>query len=94
MDNRVSLYTAQYGKCAVTGRILWIDEIHCHHKKPVSQGGTNEYKNLVIVHEDVHKLIHATKPETISAYLKKLNLSQSQIDKINKLRILAGNSTI
>ena len=94
MDNRVSLYTAQYGKCAVTGRILWIDEIHCHHKKPVSQGGTNEYKNLVIVHEDVHKLIHATKPETISAYLKKLNLSQSQIDKLNKLRILAGNFTI
>jgi len=33
MDNRVSLYAAQYGKCAVTGKVLWIDEIHCHHKK-------------------------------------------------------------
>jgi len=27
IDNRISLYAAQYGKCAVTGVILWIDEI-------------------------------------------------------------------
>ena len=32
LDNRVSLYAAQFGKCAVTGKVLWIDEIHCHHK--------------------------------------------------------------
>ena len=31
-DNRISLYAAQYGKCAVTGRELEFDEIHCHHK--------------------------------------------------------------
>ena len=49
MDNRVSLYAAQYGKCAVTGKVLWIDEIHCHHKKPISQGGTDEYKNLILL---------------------------------------------
>ena len=94
MDNRVSLYAAQYGKCAVTGEILWIDEIHCHHKKPVSQGGTDEYKNLIIVREDVHKLIHAIKQETITAYLSKLNLNQSQMKKLNKLRIMAGNPAI
>ena len=68
LDNRVSLYAAQYGKCAVTGKVLWIDEIHCHHKKPVSQGGTDNYKNLVIIHVDVHRLIHAVRPETIQAY--------------------------
>ena len=94
MDNRVSLYAAQYGKCAITGKVLWIDEIHCHHKKPIFQGGTDEYKNLVIVHEDVHKLIHATKQETITAYLEKLTLNKSQLDKINKLRIMAGYSAI
>jgi len=94
MDNRVSLYAAQYGKCAVTGRVLWIDEIHCHHKKPLSQGGTDEYKNLIIVHIDVHKLIHATKPETIQAYLEKIKPNKSQLDKINKLRMLAGNTAI
>ena len=94
MDNRVSLYAAQYGKCAVTGKVLWIDEIHCHHKKPISQGGTDEYKNLIIVHIDVHKLIHATKPETIQAYLEKIKPDKSQLDKINKLRVLAGNPAI
>lgn len=94
MDNRVSLYAAQYGKCAVTGKVLWIDEIHCHHKKPISQGGTDEYKNLIIVHIDVHKLIHATKPETIQAYLDKIKPDKSQLDKINKLRVLAGNTAI
>ena len=94
MDNRVSLYAAQYGKCAVTGKVLWIDEIHCHHKKPLSQGGTDEYKNLIIVHIDVHKLIHATKAETIRTYLDKIKPNKSQLEKINKLRVLAGNSAI
>lgn len=93
-DNRVSRYTAQRGKCAVTGKVLWIDEIHCHHKKPVSQGGTDSYDNLVIVHEDIHKLIHATKPSTITAYLNKMNLNKTQTDKLNKLRKLVGNSVI
>ena len=94
MDNRVSLYAAQYGKCAVTGEVLWIDKIHCHHKKPLSQGGTDEYQNLIIVHIDVHKLIHATKPETVQAYLDKFKLNKSQLDKINKLRMLAGYPAI
>ena len=94
LDNRVSLYAAQYGKCAVTGRILWIDEIHCHHKKPTSQGGTDEYNNLVIVHKDVHMLIHAVKSETIQAYLDKVKPDKSQLEKINKFRMLAGNPAI
>ncbi len=94
MDNRVSLYAAQYGKCAVTGKVLWIDEIHCHHKKPLSHGGTDEYRNLVIVHAEVHKLIHATRQETTIAYLNRLNLTKSQLEKLNKLRILAGNPAI
>lgn len=80
--------------CAVTGKVLCIDEIHCHHKKPISQGGTDEYKNLVIVHIDVHRLIHAVKPETIQAYLIKIKPNKSQLNKINKFRILAGNPAI
>lgn len=94
MDNRVSLYAAQFGKCAVTGKVLWIDEIHCHHKKPTSQGGTDEYNNLVIVHKDVHMLIHAVKSETIQVYLDKVKPDKSQLEKINKFRMLAGNPAI
>lgn len=94
LDNRISLYAAQHGKCAVTGKVLWIDEIHCHHKKPISQGGTDEYKNLVIVHIDVHRLIHAVKPETIQVYLNKIKPNKSQLGKINKFRMLVGNTEI
>ena len=48
MDNRISLYAAQYGRCAVTGKELGLDEIHSHHKQPLSMGGTDKYMNLVI----------------------------------------------
>lgn len=38
-DNRVSLFSGQWGKCAVTGyEFLDITEIHCHHRTPRSQG--------------------------------------------------------
>ena len=43
MDNRISLYAAQYGRCAVTGKELWLDERHCHHKQPLCRGGTDKY---------------------------------------------------
>ena len=88
-DNRISLYCAQYGKCAVTGRKLEIKEIHCHHKLPKYLGGTDKYKNLVIISEDVHRLIHATSPETIRKYLEKLKLDPKQLKKLEKLRSLA-----
>lgn len=85
-DNKISLYAAQYGKCAILGTELYIDDIHCHHKLPKSLGGKDNYQNLVIVHRDVHKLIHATNPETICKYLTILNLNNGQIKKINSLR--------
>lgn len=88
-DNRISLYCAQYGKCAVTGRKLEIKEIHCHHKLPKYLGGTDEYKNLVIISEDVHRLIHATSPETIRKYFEKLKFDPKQLKKLEKLRSLA-----
>jgi group II intron reverse transcriptase/maturase len=88
-DNRISLYCAQFGKCAVTGAKLAIGDIHCHHKRPKHLGGTDEYKNLVIVSEDVHRLIHSTNPETIRKYLDKLQLDAKQLKTLNNLRNLA-----
>ena len=85
-DNRISLYAAQYGNCAITGKHMTSREIHCHHKVPVSDGGTDAYANLVLVTPDVHRLIHATQEDTISNLLNKLNLDQSQLAKLNKLR--------
>lgn len=93
-DNKISLYVAQYGKCAVLGTVLNIEDIHCHHKLPKQYGGSDKYQNLIIVHQDIHRLIHATKPETISRYLTTLKLNKGQIKKINSLRKMAHNEPI
>lgn len=86
-DNRLSLYSSQHGKCAVTGiPFKWAEEIHCHHIKARADGGTDKFDNLILVSEPIHKLIHATNLETINRYLSILNLRKSQIDKINELR--------
>ena len=88
-DNRISLYAAQYGKCAVTGQIMNARDIHCHHKVPVRMGGTDEYANLVLILKNVHLLIHASSETTIERYLDELKLEESQLKKLNKLRIKA-----
>ena len=93
-DNRISLYVAQKGVCAVTKESLSLEQIHCHHKTPVSLGGGDDYANLIIVHERVHRLIHATNSETISAILQILQLKPAQLKKLNKLREQAGNEAI
>ncbi len=86
-DNRISLYSAQWGKCAVTGRdFTTIEEIHCHHIIPKGKGGSDKYENLTLVLEPIHKLVHATKEETISFYLQLLRLNKSQLAKLNELR--------
>ena len=91
-DNRISLYYAQKGQCAVTGeKFTSTDEIHCHHKIPKSQGGTDEYQNLILVTAPVHKLIHATNPETIQKYLQ---ACKPDFKKLNVLRQIIGNTIL
>ena len=93
-DNRISLYAAQYGKCAVTGVMLEPHDIHCHHKIPRHLGGTDAYDNLVLVTENVHILIHAKTEDTVKKYLAGLKLNKKQTEKLNKLRTLAEMPTI
>lgn len=94
-DNRISLFSAQWGKCAITGiEFTALDSIHCHHIIPRGKGGTDKYQNLVLILLPVHKLIHATKPHTIAYYLKVLNLNEKQLAKVNEYREKAGNAII
>jgi 5-methylcytosine-specific restriction endonuclease McrA len=86
-DNRISLFSAQWGKCAVTGKEFQVTaDVHCHHKIPREHGGSDKYENLILVLEPIHKLIHATQRETIEKYLKFLDLNKGQVEKLNKLR--------
>ena len=93
-DNRISLMAGQNGKCGVTGEPLAIWNMECHHKKPKEIGGTDGYKNLVWLRTEVHKLIHATQPETIEKYLRVLNLDLTALKKVNSLRLSAENLEI
>ena len=88
-DNRISLFAAQYGKCAITGLPMEVHEIHCHHKVPVSKGGTDEYANLILITEAIHVIIHATSETIIKQYLNNIQLDDSKLEKLNKLRTLA-----
>lgn len=93
-DNRLSLYSAQKGKCAVTKAKFEIGSMHCHHKTPSYLGGGDGYMNLVLVTDNVHRLIHAVHADVIAKYLEMLNLDKKQLAKINKFRVLAGREII
>ncbi len=86
-DNRLALYCAQNGKCAISGQSLELGDIHCHHKLWRSNGGTDTYGNLILVTEKVHKLLHAVKNGIIESLLKDVHLTTQQLAKLNSLRL-------
>lgn len=93
-DNRLSLYCASRGKCSITGKILEIGNIHCHHKIPYSISHDDSYGNLILICQEAHILIHAVNSEVIQHYKSLLNLNAQQISKINKLRKLLNLADI
>jgi len=93
-DNRISLFSAQSGVCAILGERLEVNHFHCHHKLPISKGGTDKYQNLAILSPEIHRLVHAIKPETIHQLLAKLMLTKKQLIKVNKFRVNVGNLVI
>ena len=93
-DNRISLFSAQYGNCRILKTRLSVNHFHCHHVKPIQGSGNDKYKNLVIFHPDIHRLIHQTKFDTIHQLLVKLKLSSEQIRKVNQFRLKVGNIVI
>jgi hypothetical protein len=85
-DNKISKYYGQYGKCAVTGKELGFEGWHCHHIIPREIGGDDSYKNLILIMDYVHRLIHAKDTETIEKYMLIIAPDKDMLKKINKLR--------
>lgn len=88
LDNRISVFAAQNGQCAITGEILKAFNFHCHHKIPKHLGGSDEYNNLIIVSISVHRLIHAVEESVIQRNLEFIKPTAKQLEKINQLRKL------
>ncbi|MGY5265995.1 group II intron reverse transcriptase/maturase [Paraclostridium bifermentans] len=93
-DNKISLFAGQRGRCYVTGEALKMGNMECHCKIPKSLGGTYEYKNLVWLTTQVHKIVHSIDLGTIAKYLNTLDLDKDGLEKVNSLRKLVGNSVI
>lgn len=92
-DNRLSLFSAQKGKCAVS-KLALTDSMELHHVLPKSQGGNDRYQNLILVTYEIHKLIHSTEKRTIKKYLKLLKLKKEMLTKLNDYRKIVGNEII
>lgn len=85
-DNRLSLFAGQLGKCAISGAVLEFGECATHHITPVGMGGDDSYSNLLFVTTAVHRLLHATRTETIVRYLDSLKFNKEQIERLNRYR--------
>ena len=94
-DNLLSLFSAQWGKCAITGiEFQSIQEIAWLFKNPSLKDGRDRYANLILVHKNVYNLMVATTADAITKYLLICKLNVEQLSKINNLRKVAGLSVI
>jgi RNA-directed DNA polymerase len=93
-DNRISKFIAQYGRCAITGTELGLTDWHCHHKNPYHLSKDDRFSNLIVLHKDVHRLIHLKDIEKIKALLNSLQLNHKQKEKVNVLRKQCKNDPI
>lgn len=90
MDNRISRFSMKMGKCEITGWNLTASEVHCHHYTPTHLGGTDKFNNLRNLHKDIHRLIHRKNTDIISSEIKKFELTDSMINKLNQYRMECG----
>ena len=94
-DCRLSLLSAQKGKCAVSGKLfLQPDSIVCHMKVPKKQGGQEQYSNLVLLHGRYLPLLIDQDATTLKRTCKQLAVTRKQLTKINNLRIAAKLAAI
>lgn len=94
-DNRISLFIAQKGNCAITGEELDLEDMHCHHKRLYKEIQDDSYSNLILVTKEIHRIIHANKLETLAKYKDIINkLTTKQLKKLNELRNLVNNKSL
>jgi RNA-directed DNA polymerase len=64
MPSRKRMAREQGGICPVCGEPLFNDEeIQVHHKKPIKEGGTDNYGNLQLLHLYCHQQVHSMRME-------------------------------
>lgn len=92
-DNRISLYSAQRGRCKITQKPLK-EDMSVHRIIARKNGGDDRYKNLILVNRKIHRLIHSEDEIFIESYLDRLKFSSKQIEILNHYRKKIGNEII
>ena len=91
LDSRISLFSAQKGKCAICGEeFASARDVVCWLKKPKDQGGTERYKNMALIHRKYLPLLQNTFNDDLKALAKTLKVTAKTVSKINSLREQAG----
>ena len=94
-DSRISLFSAQKGKCAISGgEFTSAKDIACRLITPAEKGGLERYKNMKLLHTRYLPLLTETNGAILTAELKTLNPTKKQVMKINSLREQAGLTAI
>lgn len=94
-DNRLSRFVASRGKCELSKVPLAFEDVECIYLNPPSQGGTDRYANLRIVHKEIRHLIFETDMEIIKSLIDKFDLrAPAKIAKLNKWRAKAGMAPV
>ena len=82
---RISKYSSMKGVSYLSGNFVPVDEYHCHHIKPLSKGGTNDFDNLCVLSESEHLILHSSTPERIySMFPRKIRRIKALIDSLQR----------
>lgn len=92
-DNRLSLYSAQQGKCRITGMPLGLD-MKVHKITPNKQDETNNYNNLILVSPKVFNMINTKNPKEVYVLFGTQLIYFKHLSRINKFRSLVGNELL
>jgi len=87
MDCRLSLFSAQHGKCAICGdEFVSAKDITCWLKKPKKTGGEERYQNMVLLHERYIPLLQDISQDILKAECQSIKITAKELKKINSLR--------
>lgn len=94
-DSRISLFSAQRGKCALCGDLFEnAAEIVCWLKTPAEMGGKERYQNMILFHERFLPLLQDCPQNELKAIADTFKATKELMLKVNSLREQAGLSAI
>lgn len=94
-DSRLSLFSAQRGKCALSGELFEAaTDIVCWLKIPAEVGGKERYQNMILFHKKFLPLLQKLPENELKDIADTLNATKELMLKVNGLRKQAGLSAI